>query len=98
MSLFDVIKYPVSGIFAFKEIEKLPYGVIVPWISDCFSILGSSRLITIECNVDTQPVIELLFNEMCTYSRQCSQPMVVFNALEQQFLINLKRNILVYEE
>lgn len=45
MSLFDVIKYPITNIYSSEELDRLPDGIYVPWInwlySACTDKIGS---------------------------------------------------------
>ena len=40
MSLFDVIRYPVSDIFDVEEMAKIPEEITVPWAEECRDKLG----------------------------------------------------------
>jgi hypothetical protein len=42
MSLFDVIRYPITDIFDHGEIGQLPREIIIPWLQDCYDFLGNN--------------------------------------------------------
>jgi hypothetical protein len=48
MGLFDVIRYPVDDIFS-DEINSFPREIMVPWLKDCYQIVGLTDVTT---NID----------------------------------------------
>jgi hypothetical protein len=38
MSLFDVIKYPITGEFEVEDLERIPVYILNEWWHDCFGI------------------------------------------------------------
>jgi hypothetical protein len=42
MSLFDVIRYPITDIFDKVEVGKLPREISIPWLEECYDFLGNT--------------------------------------------------------
>ena len=42
MSLFDVIRYPVTDIFS-DEINSYPREIMVPWLEYCYDVAGTGK-------------------------------------------------------
>ena len=67
MSLFDVIRYPVSG-FDDPIIYDVPDDIVIPWIEECYEILSTTcgtdynlyPKVAFTYTVDTVPIINAL--------------------------------------
>jgi len=55
MSLFDVIRYPISDIESI-EVERVPREIWLPWIEECYELAGK----TIPANLNNANYTSLL--------------------------------------
>jgi hypothetical protein len=47
VSLFDVIRYPISDIYDSEELGRIPAEIAVPWIEQCIEMLGGSKALSV---------------------------------------------------
>jgi hypothetical protein len=44
VSLFDVIRYPVSDFTCQEEMQAIPAEIVLPWAKDCVGYLGQETV------------------------------------------------------
>jgi hypothetical protein len=97
MSLFDVIRYPITDIFDPEQVDCLPKVILIEWMKECIAFIGWDTSINVYEITNFAFMTQMMIVEKSRNDWKRMNDDRFIQAFKAYFTISLRRRIEEYD-